>query len=242
MVINISVALLIPIKYERKFHFVTYVAIKLKANIFKLNIYPLYRVFLFREEEFMRKIGIWIFICTLLIFPSVFTVFGLDLECENNINEKHNIDDEIGSTIFWNKTHTVSIWIDKIYIFESGDREGNEPGEYFFKIYAFPQFWHHITDNYIVGDEQPEIPYDFGKLGAFKTKFTPQFILILAIDDDRNDGVANFNDFLGWKIIKLKPLKGDFPNNDPYLDIVKWDNPRFFNAVIKIFFSYYDSP
>jgi len=185
----------------------------------------------------MKTKIIGFFICMLLI-TTTFPVFGIEIDSKNVELEKRIINDNVSPTIFWNKSHTVSIWIDKIYIIESGDREGKEPGEYFFKMYAFPQFWHWVTDNYIVSDEHPETPYDFGKLGAFKTKFTPQFILILAIDDDSNDGVANFNDFLGWKIFRLKPLKGDFPSSDPYFDIIKWDNPRYFNAVVKIFFSY----
>jgi len=186
----------------------------------------------------MKTKIIGIFICMLLVFLPTFPVFGVEINDNNISEEKQIISGDVGKTIFWNKSHTVSIWIDKIYVIESGDREGKEPGEYFFKIYAFPQFWHHVTDIYEVSDEHPETPHDFGKLGAFKTKFTPQFILILAIDDDSTDGVANFNDFLGWKIFKLKPLKGDFPSNDPYLDIQKWDNPRYFNAVVKLFFSY----
>ena len=140
-------------------------------------------------------------------------------------------------TPFWDPEHTVSIHIDKIYVKESGDRNANDPGEYFFKLISIPELWHWTTDIYEVDDETPEVPYDLGKLGAFKTKFTPQWIIILAIEEDKDEGIANFNDFLGWKIIKFKPPQGDYPKDNPYIEIVQWEN-QYFKAVTKIYFSY----
>jgi hypothetical protein len=186
----------------------------------------------------MKKKIVGILICMLLLLTPVFPVFGVEINSNKISNEKQIICNDIESTKIWNRSHTVTIWIDKIYIIESGDREGNEPGEYFFRIYAFPKLWHHVTANYEVSDEHPETPHDFGKLGAFKTRFTPQFILIISMDDDSNDGVTNFNDFLGWKVFKLKPYKDNFPSSDPYIDTIKWDNPRYFNAIVKLIYSY----
>ena len=165
-----------------------------------------------------------------MITIPMFSVFGSAQK-----KEKLNYPKDI--LPFWDPEHTASIWIDKIYVYDSGDREAHEPGEYFFKLFAIPQMWHWTTDIYEVGDETPTIPYNLGKIAAFKTKFTPQWIVILALEDDKDEGIANFNEFLDFTIIKFKPPKGDYPSNDPYMEIIEWEN-QYFKAVTKVFFSY----
>lgn len=142
-----------------------------------------------------------------------------------------------GSTPFWNPEHVVGIHIDKLYVYDDSDSgDGEEPGEYFFKLFAIPQMWHWTTDIYEVGDETPEIPYHPDKLGAFKTKFTPQIIVIIAMDEDKAHDL-NPNDFLDYKIIRFKPPKGDYPLSNQYFEIFDWTN-NFFHAVTKIYFYY----
>ena len=180
------------------------------------------------------KILVLIVFMLMITIPTI-SVFGSVQTIEKTDNEKISSPKEI--TPIWDREHTTAIWIDKIYVYESGDRELNEPGEYFFKLFSIPQMWHWTTDIYEVGDENPTVPYNFGKLGAFKTKFTPQWIIIFALEEDKDEGIANFNDFLDWKIITFKPPKGDYPSTDPYMEIFDWEN-QYFKAVTKVYFSY----
>lgn len=188
----------------------------------------------------MKKKLLGIFVCVLVIV-SISSVTGLKTANRNIRGEPPLLNNDLDSIPFWDPNHTVSLHIDKIYVYDSGDRNTHDPAELFFRIYSIPKFWLFITDIFLVDDETPEVPYDLGKLGAFSTKFTPQWILILALEDDEGEGPINFNDFLGWKLIKFKPPKGDYPHNDPYIEIIQWENQHF-RAVVKVFFSYYSEP
>jgi len=187
----------------------------------------------------MKKKTIVILICFLFITASVLPAMGKINNEKNFLEEKNIFKKDKGITRFWNPEHTAAIWIDKIYVYDDSDPPPKGDGEFFFKMLAIPSFWKRTTDPYEVNDENPEIPYNLGKLGAFKTKFTPQWIFILAMEDDVSPDLSD--DFLDWKIFKLKPPKGDYPSDDPYMEIFNWEND-YFKAVVKIYFSYYDEP
>lgn len=183
----------------------------------------------------MKKNTIVLFICLMLMTSAVLTVMGKTNDDKKPIEEKNIFNKNKGITRFWNPEHTLAIWIDKIYVYDDSDPPPKGDGEYFFKMLAIPSFWKRTTDTYDVSDENPEVPYNLGKLGAFKTKFTPQWIFILAMEDDVSPDLTD--DFLDWKIFKFRPPKGDYPNSDPYMEIFEWEND-FFKAVVKIYFSY----
>jgi len=144
-----------------------------------------------------------------------------------------------GTTPFWNKEHTISIYINKIWVFESGDSGiGKEPGEYFFIIFVFPLFKHVKTKIYEVDDEHPQSSYNFGKIAEFTTRFTPVTIIILAIEEDKKDDL-NQNEFMDYTNIRFKPPKGDYPPSNPYSEpIVTWKAGQYFEAQISIGFHY----
>ena len=178
-------------------------------------------------------------VCGLLFASCYQTTGAIMIQEENNdITSKHLSETGMtGVTPFWTKEHVLGIMMDKVYVYESGDREAYEPGEYFFKMYAFPSLWHWESDIYEVGDEHPEIPYNFYHIGAFKTKFTPQIILVLALEEDKKEDL-NFNEFMDWKVFRVNPPRGDYPPNGMYIsEPVVWEND-YFKAIVKFTFHY----
>jgi len=96
------------------------------------------------------------------------------------------------------------------------------------------------TDIFMTNDNIPTIAQHFGKLCTMSNiKFTPQRIIILALDDDTKDGPANFNDFLDWTQIRFRPPKGDYSQSNMYEETFKWVN-IFFRADVIIQFYYID--
>jgi hypothetical protein len=92
------------------------------------------------------------------------------------------------------------------------------------------------TQIYEVDDNSPEIPYDIGTLKVFDTKFTPQILLLFAMEKDKGEGPANFNEFLGFLKIKVNPPRGNYPVGSPWeMDPVIWETV-YFKAVVKIYF------
>ena len=191
------------------------------------------------SRKIVLKEACVILIIAVLVLPSTVVIGENEnnqIQLETYTGTLNNIKKPYRSVIpFWNPEHVVGIHIDKLYVYDSSDRgDGQEPGEYFFKIYAIPQLWHFTTDIYEVDDKTPDIPYHPDKLGAFKTKFTPQIIIILAFEEDKAHDL-NSNDFLDWIVIRYKPPRGDYPLNNQYFEIFNWVNP-YFKAVTKIYF------
>jgi len=182
----------------------------------------------------MKKKFIGMFVC-MLVLATCLPVTGI---IEDEEKPSTEITPSItGVTGIWSKEHVLAIMLDKVYVYDCGDRQGYEPGEYFFKMYAFPSLWHWESDIYEVDDDNPEIPYNFYHIGAFKTKFTPQIILVLALEEDKKEDL-NFNEFMDWKIFKVNPPRGDYPPNGMYTsDPVVWEND-YFKAIVKFTFHY----
>lgn len=177
------------------------------------------------EVVFMRKKMLGLFVCMLMLVICVPATGTID-------DDKK---DSTEVTPFWDPEHVIGIHIDKLYVYDSSDRgDGEEPGEYFFKLYAIPQFWHFTTEIFEVDDESPNIPYHPDKLGSFRTKFTPQILILLAFEEDKAHDF-NQDDFLDWYVIRFKPPKGEYPLSNQYFEIFEWVNP-FFKAVTKIYF------
>lgn len=184
----------------------------------------------------MKRKIVGIFFSTLFI-GSCILLSGTITNNKNTDLDLIKSSNKIEMTPFWQQEHTVSIWMNQVYVKESGDREAYEPGEYFFKIFAFPQMWHWTTDIYEVGDEHPEDPYSFGKLASFQIKFTPQILILLAIEEDKKEDL-NTNEFMDWKVYTFKPPRGDYPSNDPYqTEKMTWEN-QYFKAIWTISFHY----
>jgi hypothetical protein len=182
----------------------------------------------------MRKKLIGMFVCMLML------AICLPVTGTMDDDEKPSAGTKLGTTgvtRFWPKEHILAIEMDKVYVYESGDREAYEPGEYFFKIYAFPSLFHWTTDIYEVGDENPDIPYNFHHIASIRTKFTPQIILVLALEEDKKEDL-NFNEFMDWKVFKVNIPYGDYPPDGMYTsDPVIWEND-YFKAVVKFTFHY----
>lgn len=177
----------------------------------------------------MKKI-LGIVVCT-LVLATCLPVTG------TNVDEKKQ---NGGITPFWNKEHTISIFINKIWVFESSDSGSNEPGEYFFIVFVFPLFKHVKTGIYEVDDEHPQTSYSFGKIAEFMTKLTPVTIVILAIEDDKGEGIANTNEFMDYTTIRFKPPRGDYPPGSPYSEPpITWKAGKYFEAQISISFHYW---
>lgn len=138
---------------------------------------------------------------------------------------------------FWDPEHSLLICIDEMYVKYDSDDPPKGGGEFYFKLYAFPKIWKWETDIYEVNDESTT-PFNLGKIGAFETKYTPQFILLLAFDkDERPPPKDIFDDFLGWMFIRFKPPKGDYPQSSPYHNSLNWEN-KFFKCDVNLQFHY----
>jgi hypothetical protein len=187
----------------------------------------------------MKRKIIGIFICMLLIVTALPILDALNIE-KNNI-DKSNIFPKIHDNLtFYDNSHHISIRLRNIYILESGDDGLNEPGEYYFYILAIPARFHFKTDIFSANDNIPTTAQNFGKLCTMSNiKFTPQRIIILALDDDTKDGPTNFNDLLDWIQIRFRPPKGDYSQSNMYEETFKWVN-IYFRADVIIQFYYID--
>jgi hypothetical protein len=67
-------------------------------------------------------------------------------------------------------------------------------------------------------------------------QFTPQRIWIFALEDDKGEGIGNFNEFLDWTMIKVSPAKGDYPHTNMWEKAFKWMNIYFTADVIMQFY------
>jgi len=142
-----------------------------------------------------------------------------------------------GSTPFWDPEHSLHIFVDNMFVKYDSDDPPKGGGEFYFKLYAFPKIWTWETDIYEVDDES-STPFNLGKIGAFKTKFTPQFLLLLAFDEDTPPPPKDrLDDFLGWIFIRFRPPKGDYPQSSPYHESLNWEN-KFFKCDLNLQFHY----
>lgn len=183
----------------------------------------------------MRQKILGICICLFIItaiLPVDGTLINENIQI-NKINRERDI--LISSTPFWKPDHYITILIDKLYVYSDED-SGNEDGEYFFHIFSFPRLFLDRTNNFNVNDKNPDNPYHPGVLTTFKVRFTPQHVILFAVENDKGEGKLNFNDFMDLTTIKINPPKGDYPPGDPWvMDPIIWEN-IYFKAVVKIHF------
>ena len=141
------------------------------------------------------------------------------------------------TTPFYNIDHNIHININKCWVYECCDE--SNPGEFFFHIFVFPAFKYKKTDIYEVEDTHPQSSHNFGRLASFPVQFTPQTILIIAMEEDKKTDL-NPNDYLGKIVIKLAPPKGEYTPGSPYSHpLVRWDAKPVFEADVSISF-YHD--
>jgi len=137
-------------------------------------------------------------------------------------------------TPFYNVDHNIHININKCWVYQCCDE--HNPGEFFFHIIVFPAFKFKTTDIYEVEDTHPQSSHNFGRLASIPVQFTPQFILIIAMEEDKKTDL-NPNDYLGYIVIKLAPPKDDYTPAKPYSHpLVRWDANPVFEADISISF------
>jgi len=178
----------------------------------------------------MRKKIVGLLVCTLMIATC--------LPVTGKIITEQSINDGLHTTGFWKPDHFIDIRLRNIYIKECSDEGVNEPGEFYFYIFMLPKRFHWKTDIYSANDNIPNEPQYFGKLCTVPDiKFTPQRIIIVALEDDKGEGIGNFNEFLDWKAITLNPPKGDYPQQNMYEETFKWVN-IYFTADILVQFHY----
>jgi hypothetical protein len=174
----------------------------------------------------MKKKILGMFVCMLVIATCLPVTGAIDV--------KKNPNQDI--TPFYDREHNINIYINKCWVYECQDE--HNPGEYFFHILVFPAFQYVKTDIYEVDDTHPQSSHNFGKLASIPVKFTPQFILIVAMEEDKQFD-NNPNDYLGRIIIKLAPPKGDYSPSNPYsLPLVRWNAKPSFEADVAISFHY----
>jgi hypothetical protein len=172
----------------------------------------------------MRKKIIGMFFCMLVIATCLPVTGTIDLD--KNTSQ--------GITPFYEKEHNINININKCWVYECQDE--HNPGEYFFHIIVFPAFQYVKTEEYSVDDTHPQSSHNFGRLASIPVRFTPQFILIIAMEEDQKID-ANPNDYLGRIMIKLAPPKDDYSPSNPYsLPLVRWNAKPSFEADVAISF------
>jgi hypothetical protein len=187
----------------------------------------------------MKTKIIGILVSVLLILTIIPVVSTTNIK-NTNANEQTIITSIQDTVPFYEGPHHVTIRLRNIYITESGDDGINEHGEYYFFILAIPAMFHWRTDIYLANDNIPDTPQNFGKLCTMNDiKFTPQRLIILALEDDRGEGIANFNEFMDWIQIKFRPPKDDYPHTDMYEETFKWVN-IYFRADVVVQFYYID--
>jgi len=181
-----------------------------------------------------------IFVCMLFIATAYQVGSTIDIE-ETSVDDQKNKFSHIDAIPFYERTHHITIRLRDIYITECGDDGINEPGEFFFFILAIPARFHWRTNIYEANDNIPNTPQNFGKLCTMNDiKFTPQRLIIFALEDDKGEGLANFNEFMDWTQIKFRPPKDDYPNTDMYEETFKWSN-IYFRADVVVQFYYIDA-
>jgi len=172
----------------------------------------------------MKNKIIEIFICMLLISICLTVTATID----DNKNPRE------GVTPFYPIDHNIYININKCWVYECQDE--HNPGEFFFHIFVFPAGKYVKTDVYEVSDNHPQSSHDFGRLASIPAQFTPQYILIIAMEEDKKTDL-NSNDYLGYILIKLAPPKDNYPPAKPYSHpLVRWDAKPTFEADISISF------
>ena len=183
----------------------------------------------------MQKKIIGILVCTLVI-ATCLPVTGT-INSDKNIENDQVIErDTLIVTPIWDDQYTIYINIFKIWVFDCSDTQAEEPAEFFFHIFAFPAFRHIKTNIYEVTDNHPETSYDFGLIGSISTHFTPQVIVIQAMEEDKKFDL-NPNDVLGRIVIKLAPPKGEYSPSNPYSEPkIRWKALPYFEADISISF------
>lgn len=136
----------------------------------------------------------------------------------------------------WDELHTIYIHINRIWVYDCSDKRGDEPGEFVFYIIAFPGFQYSKSPIYDLDDNQPQTSYNLGLIGSIPTQYTPQYIIIQAIEED-NRADFDFNDPLSRIIIKFDPPDGEYTPNHPYSEpVIRWIGRPYFEADISISF------
>jgi len=183
----------------------------------------------------MKKKIIGIFIGMLVIMTALPAVGTLDTD--NPYKDKNMVDNTENTTPIYQNPHHVGIRIDKLYVYDDSDDPPKGDGEWYFKIYAFPKIWSYKTKIYQVTEDPA--PWDLETIAYFEgVRFTPQFLLILAFDDEAPPPPKDrFDQFLGWTFIRFNPPKGDYKWPNQVEEIYTWEN-QFFKAVVKVYMHY----
>lgn len=154
------------------------------------------------------------------------------LNVEQTSEDEYTHENFRGITPFYPNEHYVGIRIPNLNMSYDSDDGTLGSGEFIFKCYAFPRLWSNTSIVYHMSDDVT-VPHHLSTIAHFDTRFTPQFILILCIEQDD----ADRDDFCGYKFLRFNPPKGDYkwPNQTEIM--YTWEN-YFFKAEIIVFMHY----